>query len=313
MSRKRVLVAAVAGLLLVVAAAVGLTAYRGHAEADAARSFVERSRPLHKPLEGAISQLASSFVPETFYGANNLVTLQKARTPRQYLRALRDVADYNRESFDAQRFEIREVANALRRVDRAALTEVDEPFLASGSEHVRDAKAIADANRDFIRRTRRFVRNYSATISVLRRESRLTVDYQVAQLQAVAGRVTAVDEAVARLRALARRLRSIARKMRRLRPSSDLRAGLRVRVRSIVTTRREVTLLAAAFQRRDLPAAQAIERRLRRRQRRADRRFAASRASLLTSSRIARELSDIRRRQEAIDARYGDLSSAVAR
>lgn len=270
-----------------------------------ANDYEEKAEPEHTKVEQMLRPVRDQF------NSTVLGTIEfKRKDPRAYLRAyLRVAARDIREQRRAQRV-VRRARRALERIDESAMTEPPSLPLLERRGDMEDAQALADRERDYLRKARAFLRDFAELLAFEIRADRLIdrlnlafarAETRIPKVATSPGQITGPMDAAALRAALA------TRGYRRLKPPKPMRAEHRRISREMQRDVRDQRAISQAVKRDDFTRVRAIERRIKREAKRRDRASKADLTRLVERSRYARQLKDLTRRETEIFDAFRDL------
>jgi hypothetical protein len=268
---------------------------------DGAREEYERSGR-------AMRDVYSTFHAGTF--GVDLRALRRAKTIPAYLERLSRIATRSRDRLDAARSGTTNAANALSDLERGKLRHVPDWPLIGGSGALADAEKIADDERAYVRRARRFLAGYRRLVLY----NKALVGFSTRAADAILHGLARVPEHPSEIEQLTRPLDRTVASLRRETRVFDrratppgMRAERRLTLEVVRVYGRELTELADAV--RALDSARVD---------RAAKAFAGSAKRfseisdptirrLLLRSKYRRQIDALRRADRQIAGRYDDL------
>jgi hypothetical protein len=304
--RRRLIVLGVVLLVVGLGAAYWFTQVPGQIADD----HRDRALPEHARAATAIQGVAATLTLRNF-SAGNFRAANRARESGRFLRVYRRESRKRRRRLDRPRREIAAARQALGRLDRERLFEVESKPLLGGSGAVKDSEAIARRERTYLRAARAALDEYHEVVEYVTRLRR--VDDRAAVVVArgfaeVPNRtVTDPRQLTVPLNRLARRLRPLRRSYLRLDAPAELRRERDLSARAITVLVEELRRASAAFSRFDNVGAERARIRLTRRLRRLGRGGLGSLARLVEGSSLRRRLDALDREDERIRRAYAAL------
>jgi hypothetical protein len=270
-----------------------------------ADGYVEEAEPEHQRIERAMRPVTESF------NATVLGTIDFDRkSDSAYLRAyLRVVARDKRELVQAQRA-VRRARRVLVRSDEEALTEAPSGPLLNGRGDLKRARELAAMETEYLRGTRRFLRDYDALLTYQLRSNqwvdRVNLPFMRAETQIpdVATSLTQITGPLDR----AIRLASVAvRGLQRLKPPKPMRAEHRRIVAEFRGDVEEERAVSRAVARDDFALVRKLERGIERRSKKLEREGSDALLRLTDRSPYKRQITELQRRESEIFALYQEL------
>lgn len=297
-------------ICLVLALASGVAAYWFLAVPDKiADGYKSKAQPEHSRLADLMESVETTFTAGNF-SPGDYRKVNKAATPELFLRAYRRVSRDRRRRLGAPADQIAKGREALKRIDRGRLLDVDSKPLLGGTDAVEASESLADRERAFLRAAGSTLDEYDRLVKQILGFQR--VDDGVAAtlargLNALPDRVVTDPKLLTRpLERLARRLRPYRRVYRRLPVPSEARRDRAVSEASIAVIVQELGRTSTAYSRFDNAGARAAQQRLSRRIRRLSRRR-GSLSALVSRSAARRAFDDLEARDRRIRRAYGEL------
>lgn len=303
--RRRLIVICLALALVSAVAAYWFLAVPDQIAGD----YKSAARPEHARLAGVMERVGTTFTARSL-SPGDYRKVNKAATPELFLRAYRRVSRDRRRRLGGPAGQIAKAREALKRIDRGRLLDVDSKPLLGGTDAVEASEALADRERAFLRAARRTLDEYDTLVKQLLGFQR--VDDRVAAtlargLNALPDTVVSDPKLLTRpLDRLARRLRPYRRAYRRLPVPPEARRDRAASAAVIAVIVQELGRTSAAYSRFDNAGARAAQQRLSRRIRRLSRRR-GSLAALVSRSVTRRAFNDLDARDRRIRRAYEEL------
>ena len=295
--------------MLLLAAAGGALAYYLDTQPDKlATEYRNRARPEHEKLERAMRAVYTTLNVRVF-GASDRFT-RKAKTPEQYVVAIRrDMSRERRQLRPAVRA-IRNARRALAGVDERRLTEVPSGWLLDGRGKLADAEQIPAAERRYLADARRFLDEYDELVDYTLFVVRFVEQSGVAMGRGFAkipDRPTTPEQVAGPIDAVAADIDRFRKSLARRRPPPIERSDHRAVMNLFGFYSRTFRELADAVRARDLAEIEATEKDLSRGSRRYQRRTRGGVAKLLTNSQYSRAIRRLRDHERRLEEAYAKL------
>ncbi|HEX2127537.1 MAG TPA: hypothetical protein VHF45_13380 [Thermoleophilaceae bacterium] len=300
--RRGLLVGIVAGVL-VGAVLIYLLAVPGRLASD----YKERAEPEHERVEQALDPVYDTFGRQTLGWDNR--PIEKADGPGEYVRAIEKVTRQHLRDLAPARRAINRAQRTLEDIDEEKLTETPDWPLLGGRGELREAEEIAGREKDYLRKGRRFLKDY-----------RRLIDYEIDQARFYRRVGITIGRGAVRARdadtpsefsgTVDRNVREVAaqvRRFRKLKAPPERRAEHRNIAATIDFVIGELRRLSNAVRRLDLEAADQVDNRLARGSKPYDRRTQLHFRRLISRSTYVRQIRDLERRQGRIARAYDDL------
>jgi hypothetical protein len=301
--------AIIGGALAAIVLIGALVAYLVVAPGVLAGNYGDDAKPQHDKVRQAMEGVYPTFDSNTFGSSDKSV--HRAKTPTQYVRALRRVTAKERADLQPAADALSDARKVMREMREDDLAEVPSWPALDGRGKLADADAIAADERRYVRESRSFLREYGRLIDYTRDD----LDYakragvilgtgfdnlpkNPGSPEAIAKPVDAIAADLARLRRAYQR---------RTKPPRDLRAEKRRGVALIDYTVRSLHGLTAAIRRRDLPAIKRFDKEFARGARQYRVGSRASLRKLLTDSRLSGRMHRLRRLEDELGRRLAKL------
>jgi hypothetical protein len=214
-----------------------------------------------------------------------------------------------RELKSAQRA-VRKAKRRLKRIDRAAMTDAPERALLNGRDDLKDARAVAGEERDYLRKLDAFVSDYEKllgyTVFSYEAQHRFSVAIVQAQVQ-IPARPTSLGQITGPLDRGIRRAAPAVKQFKRRRPPRPMRKEHRDVLRDLEHVLEQQRAVAAAIRRDDFDRANAIDRRVRKKADRSRKTSTEELRRFINRSRYSKQIDDLNKRELAIRKLFEDL------
>jgi hypothetical protein len=305
--RRGLIVGIVAGVVLLALTGAALF-YLLSVPDRLASSYKEDAEPEHEKIEKALGPVARSFSRRTF--GEDTSEIGRAKRPGTYVRALERVTRRELKEIGPARRSIKRAERELEEIDEEAMTETPDWPLLGGRGDLKKAEEIAGEERDYLSKSRRFLREYRRLVDWASDRLRFYRRFGLTLgrgFGSIPENPSSPGQVTRPLERTADEIAAQARRFRRVKAPSEVRREHRNIAASVEFVVSEVRGLATAVRNLDLQRINQFDRRVTRGLRRYDRRSTGHFRTLIARSIYVRLINDVERRERQIGRAYDDF------
>jgi hypothetical protein len=296
---------ALIGLFLV---AVVLGVYLTQAPDVLTDDYREQAQPEQLKLRRAMRPVYRTFNVFTF-GVDN-TPIRKSKNERQFVRAIAKVSAESLRELRPARRAIDRARRALKKADEDKLFDAPEAPLLNDRGKLPDTRAIADDERRYLSKARRFLRDYDRLVAyeIKGIEFLQTTGTTVARgFDKIPRTFTAAGQFTGPVEGVIRSLQRSLRTFRKRKPPADLKAEHRAIVRDTEFLIARLREMNAAARRFDNAGLQKAVRQLRGHDKALERGALRSLRRLIGRSATARAIRELRKRERELSSAFAGL------
>jgi hypothetical protein len=304
---KRGVLLGVAGGVVVLAIVGAVLFYLLAMPGRLADDYKERAEPEHEKVEEALAPVYETWGRQTLGWDNR--PIEKADKPGEYVRAVEKVTSTHLRGLAPAQVAISRAQRELEKIDEERLTETPDWPLLGGRAELGEAEDVASREEDYLRRARRFLKDYRRLIDHEIDETRFYRRIGVAIGRGLSD-LAAADSPGEFVRSNNRMVQKIAGQLRRfkkLKPPPERRDEHRNVSAGFAFIIDELRGLSAAVRNLDLQRIEDGERRLARGSKRYDRKTQRHFRRLISRSTYVRQIRGLERLEGRIGRAYDDL------
>lgn len=304
--RRGLLVGIVAGVIVLVLAGAVLF-YLLAVPGMLASSYKERAEPEHEKVEKALDPVYETWGRQTLGWDNR--PIEKADKPGEYVRAVEKVTSRHLRDLAPAQVAISRAQRNLKKIDEERLTDTPDWPLLGGRAELGEAEDIASREEDYLRKGRRFLKEYRRLIDYEIDETRFYRRLGVTMGRGLADVADAdtPDEFVRSNDRMTRKIAGQIRRFKKMKPPAERRDEHRNVAAGFAFIIGELRRASSAVRRLDLQELEGVERRLARGTKPYDRKTQRHFRRLIARSTYVRQIRGLERLEGRIGRAYDDL------
>ena len=289
------------GVLVLALLGGALAYYLTQIPDELAKDYHDEALPEQQRVRKAMRPVYRTMSIATF-GANNK-PIEKAKNERQYVKALEKVSSKELAQLTPARRAIDKAKRTLAKVDEDKLLELPDAPLLDGRGKLADAEDIVTAERRYLDRARRFLRDYDKLIAYLSLRTKFIRDTGVdvgRGFDKIPQTFTSPGQFTGPVEGVIKTLRKELRKFRKVKPPADVKREHGIDVHDTEFLIARLGDMNAAARRLDNAGLRKAFSALSREGKRSVKRTKNSVPRLVTRSRAAKSIRELRKRERQL-------------